>query len=158
MSKVMTATTNDISPRITINSCRSGAITLPNKNAKYTILYFYPKDDTSGCTIEAKDFSELLPEFNKLDSQVFGISKDNITSHEKFIKKHDLKIDLLSDESDISEQFGVWKEKNMYGKKYMGIERTTFVISTENKIIKAWHKVSVKEHAKEVLEFIKSLN
>jgi peroxiredoxin Q/BCP len=120
------------------------------------VLYFYPKDATPGCTQEGHDFSELKKEFKKFKTLVFGISRDSIESHEKFKLKQNYSIDLLSDvDSKACEMFDVIKEKNMYGKKRMGIERSTFVIDETQKVIAEWRKVKVDGHAKEVLEFIK---
>lgn len=117
------------------------------------ILFFYPKDDTSGCTIEAKDFSALKLDFAKANSVVLGISKDSIASHNKFICKHNLTIDLLSDEDgEICNKYNVWVEKSMYGKKYMGIERTTFLINKNKQIVNVWNKVKIDGHASEVLQ------
>jgi len=122
------------------------------------VIFFYPRDNTSGCTREAKDFTENMEFFNDLNINVFGISKDSITSHEKFIKKQNLKISLLSDEAgSVCEDFGVWKEKSMYGKIYMGIERSTFIIDGSGSVIHAWRKVKVANHVAEVLEAIKKL-
>ncbi len=140
-----------------LNSCSAGEISLKDISNKYIVLYFYPKDDTPGCTVEAQDFSKLRKDFDRLDVAVFGISKDNIESHKKFIKKYDLTVDLLHDDSDIAEKYGVWVEKSMYGKKYMGIARTTFLIGADKKILKTWRKVAVPNHAQEVLDYIKSL-
>ena len=119
------------------------------------ILFFYPKDNTPGCTKEAISFSKHLKAFNNMGYTVLGISKDSTEKHRKFIKKHGLLVDLLSDfESNISEKYGVWVEKNMYGKKYFGIERTTFIIN-KNKIIQhVWNKVKVNNHVEEVLDYI----
>ncbi|MDX2049577.1 MAG: peroxiredoxin [Rickettsiaceae bacterium] len=127
------------------------------EGSKYFVLYFYPKDDTPGCTIEAKEFSELKGKFEEYGAKVYGISKDSLESHKKFAKKHDLTIGLLEDNSEISEKLGIFVEKSMYGKKYFGIERTTFVIDTTGKILKIWNKVTPKDHASDVLGFIKSL-
>jgi thioredoxin-dependent peroxiredoxin len=122
------------------------------------VLYFYPKDDTSGCTREAKDFTDLAPAFAKLGSAVYGISPDSVKSHDKFRCKHDLAVRLLSDEEkEVATAFGVWVEKSMYGKKYMGVERSTFLIDSKGKIAKIWRKVSVPGHAEDVLEAVKSL-
>ena len=116
------------------------------------VLYFYPKDDTSGCTKEAQEFSALSLEFSKAGAVVVGISKDSEKSHAKFIAKYDLKVALGSDESgDVCDAFGVWVEKSMYGKKYMGIERSTFLIDAQGKIVRVWRKVKVPSHAAEVL-------
>ena len=122
------------------------------------VLFFYPRDNTSGCTREAKDFTENIELFNNLNVNVFGISKDSITSHEKFIKKQNLTIPLLSDEAgSVCEDFGVWKEKSMYGKIYMGIERSTFIIDGSGSVTHEWRKVKIANHASEVLETVKKL-
>ena len=122
------------------------------------VLFFYPRDNTSGCTREAKDFTENIELFNNLNVNVFGISKDSITSHEKFIKKQNLTIPLLSDEAgSVCEDFGVWKEKSMYGKIYMGIERSTFIIDGSGSVTHEWRKVKVANHVSEVLETFKKL-
>ena len=122
------------------------------------VLFFYPRDNTSGCTREAKDFTENTELFNNLNINVFGISKDSITSHEKFIKKQNLTIPLLSDEAgSVCEDFGVWKEKSMYGKIYMGIERSTFIIDGSGSVTHEWRKVKVANHVTEVLETVKKL-
>jgi len=119
---------------------------------KMLILYFYPKDDTSGCTKEAQEFSALAPIFAKAGAVIVGLSKDSEKSHAKFIAKYDLKVSLGSDESgDVCEAFGVWVEKSMYGKKYMGIERSTFLIDAQGKIARVWRKVKVPGHAADVL-------
>ena len=125
---------------------------------KYLILYFYPRDNTSGFTKEAKDFSSLKLEFNSLNTIVIGISSDTYESHNKFISKHDLKIELISDiDNNICQHFGVWVEKNMYGKKFMGIERSTFLIDPSGIIIKEWRKVKVTSHAEELLNYLRKI-
>ena len=122
---------------------------------KKVVIYFYPKDDTPGCTVEAIDFSSLKKKFEKLNTLVIGISRDSIKKHKKFAEKHNLTISLASDESGLlTEKFGVWVEKSMYGKKYMGIERSTFLFNDKLKLIKVWEKVKVKNHADEVYNFI----
>ena len=121
------------------------------------IIYFYPKDDTPGCTVEAIDFSKTKNKFSKLNTKILGVSKDSADKHRKFITKHSLTIDLISDDGPICEKFGVWVEKSMYGKKYMGIQRSTFLINTEQKIQHIWNKVKVPGHAEEVLEVVKKL-
>ena len=122
------------------------------------VLFFYPRDNTSGCTREAKDFTENIELFNNLNIKVFGISKDSITSHEKFVKKQNLTVPLLSDEAgSVCEDFGVWKEKSMYGKIYMGIERSTFIIDGSGSVTHEWRKVKVANHVTEVLETVKKL-
>ena len=125
---------------------------------KLYIIYFYPKDNTPGCTNEAKDFSSLKKDFDKIDAEVIGISKDSIKKHKNFIEKQDLKIKLASDEEGkVIESFGVWVEKKMYGRTYMGIERSTFIISCDKKIMEIYRKVKVKNHANLVLERSKEL-
>ena len=122
------------------------------------VLYFYPKDDTSGCTREAQDFTALAGDFEKAGARVVGVSRDPMKKHEKFIGKYDLKVPLLSDEDGaISNAFGTWVEKSMYGRKYMGMERSTFLIDEEGRVVKAWRKVKVPGHAAEVLEAVKAL-
>tara|TARA_B100000029_G_C17145394_1_gene803976 strand:+ start:238 stop:699 length:462 start_codon:yes stop_codon:yes gene_type:complete len=128
------------------------------KIKKKIILYFYPKDDTPGCTIEAKDFSKLNNLIIKNKAYVFGISKDSIKSHLKFKKKYKIKFDLLSDEKlAVIKKYGVWGKKSFLGKKYMGIIRTTFLINSNGKIHKIWSNVRVKDHAKEVFSEIKKI-
>ena len=126
---------------------------------KYVVLYFYPRDDTAGCTKEAKDFTELKPEFDKLNTIIIGVSTDTLEAHNKFIFKHNLNLELLSDTNKtLCEFFDVWVEKNMYGKKYMGIERSTFLINPSGEILHEWRKVKVAGHAKILLESIKKQN
>ena len=126
---------------------------------KYVVLYFYPRDDTPGCTKEAKDFTELKPEFDKLNTIIIGVSTDTLEAHNKFIFKHNLNLELLSDTNKtLYEFFDVWVEKNMYGKKYMGIERSTFLINPSGEILHEWRKVKVAGHAKILLESIKKQN
>ena len=122
------------------------------------VLYFYPKDDTPGCTTESCGFRDLLPEFEAAGSAVLGISPDDQASHVKFAEKHALPFPLLADtDHAVAEAYGAWKEKNNYGKKYMGIERTTFVIDKEGKVAKIYPRVKVEEHVAKVLEFVKGL-
>tara|TARA_B110000003_G_scaffold276547_1_gene323765 strand:+ start:718 stop:1188 length:471 start_codon:yes stop_codon:yes gene_type:complete len=126
---------------------------------KYVVLYFYPRDDTTGCTKEAKDFTELKPEFDKLNTIIIGVSTDTLEAHNKFIFKHNLNLELLSDTNKtLCEFFDVWVEKNMYGKKYMGIERSTFLINPSGEILHEWRKVKVAGHAKILLESMKKQN
>ena len=133
-------------------------IDLKNFRPNPIVLFFYPRDNTSGCTREAKDFTENLRLFEGAKVSVFGISKDSIESHEKFIKKQDLAISLLSDQNGtVCEEFGVWKEKSMYGKTYMGIERSTFIIDGKGLVIKEWRKVKVAGHVNEVLQEIEKI-
>ena len=128
-----------------------------NKSLKqYLVIYFYPRDNTPGCTNEAKDFSKLYKEFKKLNCDIFGISKDSVDSHKKFISKFKIPFQLLSDEKIVAlKKYGAWGEKSMYGKKFMGIKRTTVLINPKGKIIKIWNNVKVKDHAKEVLSCLK---
>ncbi len=122
------------------------------------VVYFYPKDDTSGCTREAKDFSLLAAEFEKTGTWVIGVSKDSIASHRKFIGKYDLTVSLVSDgDGSVCEAFGTWVEKSLYGRKYMGIERATFLIDRDGVVERAWRKVKVPGHAEAVLEAAKAL-
>ena len=121
------------------------------------VLYFYPKDDTSGCTKEAQDFTELAGDFAKAGAKVVGLSRDPMKKHDKFIAKYDLKVPLASDEDGaISDAFGTWVEKSMYGRKYMGMERSTFLIGNDGRVAKAWRKVKVPGHAAEVLKAVTS--
>ena len=122
---------------------------------KKIIIFFYPKDDTPGCTKEAISFSENLKEFEKYNTVIFGVSKDSLKKHENFKLKHNIEVNLVSDAGDICELFGVWVEKSMYGKKYMGIERSTFFIDENQIVKKIWRKVKVSGHVDEVLEVIK---
>lgn len=137
---------------------QNGEITkLSDFNDNITVLYFYPKDDTPGCTLEAIEFTKLKKAFLSLNAVVVGVSADDQKSHQKFIEKCDLGIPLLSDTGKrVVEKYGVWKEKQMYGRKYMGIERTTFVIQ-EGRIIKIFPKVNPEGHAQQVLDFLKTL-
>ena len=117
------------------------------------MLYFYPKDDTSGCTREAQDFTALAADYAKQGGKVMGVSRDPMRKHEKFIAKYGLSVPLVSDEDGrISEAFGTWTEKSMYGRKYMGMERATFLIGPDGRVLKAWRKVKVPKHAEEVLK------
>jgi peroxiredoxin Q/BCP len=125
---------------------------------KLYIIYFYPKDNTPGCTNEAKDFSSFVEKFKKLDVDVIGVSKDSIKKHLNFIEKQNLKIKLASDETgEVIESFGVWVEKKMYGRSYMGIERSTFIVSRNGKILEVYRKVKVKNHAQLVLERVQEI-
>ena len=134
-------------------------LSLSDYVGKNIVLYFYPKDDTPGCTIEANDFNAHIEEFIKLNAVVIGVSKDNLACHDKFKKKYGLQFILASDhEGKTCEKYGVWEEKSMYGKKYFGISRSTFLIDTEGSIRKIWKKVSVTGHVKSVLEELQKLN
>ena len=150
------ATTPYPAPDVILPNETGDIIDIKDFRPNMVVLFFYPRDNTSGCTREAKDFTENTELFNNLNINVFGISKDSITSHEKFIKKQNLKIPLLSDEAgSVCEDFGVWKEKSMYGKIYMGIERSTFIIDGSGSVTHEWRKVKVANHVAEVLETVK---
>ncbi|MGN7618481.1 MAG: peroxiredoxin [Ehrlichia sp.] len=126
-----------------------------NKNI---VLYFYPKDDTPGCTKEAKDFQAAIDDFADLDTIIIGVSRDNEKSHENFKRKHDISFQLISDEnSELSKQYGTWIEKNMFGRSYMGIDRSTFLIDKNGKIRKIWRSVKVSKHVDNVLETIREV-
>ncbi|MBL9046486.1 MAG: peroxiredoxin [Tabrizicola sp.] len=135
-----------------------GAVTLSAHRPGKVVLYFYPKDDTPGCTIEAQDFNALRDSFAAADTTVIGVSKDSVKSHDKFCRKYGLGIILASDEAGSTcEDYRVWLQKSMYGKSYMGIERTTFLIDGGGRIARIWNKVSVKDHAAEVLAAARAL-
>ena len=147
----------DTAPDFTLPRDGGGSVSLSALRPAPVVVYFYPKDDTSGCTLEAKDFTTLAPDFKALGVSVIGISKDSVKSHDKFVKKHDLGVILASDEGGTTcEDYGAWVEKNMYGKTYMGIERATFLIDASGKIAQVWRKVSAKDHAAAVLAAIKA--
>ena len=149
---------SDMAPDFTLPSTTGEDITLSALRPALVVLFFYPRDDTSGCTVENLDFTALLPEFEAAGVKFFGISKDSMASHEKFMAKKSLTVPLLSDETDtVCEAYGVWKEKKMYGKTFMGIERSTFLIDGEGRIAKEWRKVKVPDHAAEVLAAAKAL-
>lgn len=147
----------DLAPDFTAPT-PDGPLTLSALRGAPVVLYFYPKDDTPGCTQEAKDFTSLAADFAAAGARVIGVSKDSATKHGKFALKHALAVTLVSDEaSDICERYGVWAEKSMYGKTYMGITRATFLIDAEGRIARIWPKVSVNGHAEEVLEAVRAL-
>ena len=149
---------NAKAPDFTLPSTNGGRQKLKDLLGKYVVIYFYPKDDTPGCTIETNDFNKLLPKFEKLNCEIFGISKDTIKSHDKFREKFKIKFDLLSDEQiKVLKKYKVWGKKKFMGKEFMGIIRSTFLIDKKGKVIKVWDNVKVKDHAKEVLETLKSL-
>ena len=149
---------NTKAPDFTLTSTNNTDYSLKKSLGKYVVIYFYPKDDTPGCTIEANDFNKLLPQFKKLNCEVFGISKDNLKSHDKFKEKYKLKFDLLSDEElTVLKKFKVWGKKKFMGREFMGIFRTTFLIDKKGKILRIWENVKVKDHAKEVLETLKEI-
>ncbi|MEL7179705.1 MAG: thioredoxin-dependent thiol peroxidase [Pseudomonadota bacterium] len=133
-------------------------VNLSDFEGKKVVLYFYPKDDTPGCTKEAIGFTENVDAFAALDTVILGVSKDSVKKHDKFVAKHDLKIALLSDEDgDVCERYGTWVKKSMYGKTYMGIERATYLIDSDGKIAQAWRKVRVPGHVDAVLEAVRAL-
>lgn len=140
-------------PNFSLPATTNTTVSLDALKGKPFILYFYPKDDTSGCTAESCAFSENIAAFNRLGISVIGISKDSLASHEKFKKKYALAFELASDaESNVCEQFGVWVEKSMYGRKYFGIERTTYLVGADGTVVEAWHKVKVPGHIDAVLK------
>ncbi len=150
--------TGDLAPDFTLPRDGGEEITLSSLRGAPVVLFFYPRDDTSGCTKEALAFTALRADFEAAGATVLGISKDTVAKHEKFRDKHALEVPLLSDaEAQTCEAYGVWKEKNMYGKQFFGIERSTFLIDGEGRIARAWRKVKVPGHAEEVLEAVKSL-
>ena len=143
----------------TLPSTSGNNFSLKDNISDYLVLYFYPKDDTPGCTIETNDFNKLLPKFKKLNCEILGISKDDIKSHDKFREKYKIKFNLLSDqEIKLHEKLKVWGKKKFMGREFMGTIRSTFLIDKNGKILKIWNNVKVKDHAKEVLETLKSLN
>ena len=149
--------TSKNAPNFKISSTSNEVFQLNKLKSKFVVLYFYPKDDTPGCTLETKDFNSLLSKFKKHDCSIYGISKDNLKSHLKFKEKYDVKFDLLADEKKKAiKSYKVWGKKKFLGVEFMGIIRSTFLIK-DNKIIKEWRSVKVKDHAKEVLDFLSDL-
>ena len=143
----------------TLPSTNKAKFNLKDTLGKFVVLYFYPKDDTPGCTIETVDFNKLLPQFKKLKCVILGISKDNLKSHDKFREKYKIKFDLLADEDlKVLKKYKVWGKKKFMGREFMGIRRTTFLINKKGKIIKVWENVKVKDHAKEVLKTLSNLS
>lgn len=135
-----------------------GPLRLRNLIGQPAVVYFYPKDDTTGCTREAQGFSDRLDAFKAAGATVLGISRDTPAKHRKFIEKHGLTVPLASDETaSVTEAFGVWIEKSMYGRKYMGIDRSTFLFDSAGKLVRSWHKVKVPGHVEEVLEAVRAL-
>ena len=142
----------DKAPAIKVTSSDGSTVDL-SAPGQPLVLYFYSKDDTSGCTLEAQNFTQLAPDFKKAGVKVVGVSRDPMKKHEKFIAKYDLAVPLASDEDGkISDAFGTWVEKSMYGRKYMGMERATYLIGADGKVLRAWRKVKVPGHAQEVLK------
>ena len=149
---------NTKAPTFNLDSTSNDSYSLKNSIGKNIILYFYPKDDTPGCTIEANDFNKLLTKFKKLNCEVYGISKDNIKSHNKFREKYKIKFNLLADdELKIIKIYKVWAKKKFMGREYMGVVRSTFLINPKGKIIKIWNNIKVKDHANEVLKTLKDI-
>ena len=147
----------DKAPAMTITSSDGSSVNLASPGQPL-VLYFYPKDDTSGCTREAQDFTALAGDFRKAGVKVIGVSRDSMKKHDKFIAKYDLTVPLASDEDGrISDAFGTWVQKSMYGRKYMGMERATYLIGADGKVLRSWRKVKVPNHAQEVLTAAKAL-
>jgi len=145
-------TEGDKAPEMRVSASDGSSVDL-SAPGRPLVLYFYPKDDTSGCTREAQDFTALASEYQRAGVAVLGVSRDPMKKHDKFIAKYDLAVPLVSDEDGrISEAFGTWVEKSMYGRKYMGMERATFLIGPDGRVVKAWRKVKVPNHAQEVLD------
>lgn len=154
----MTLQVNDTIEPFTLFDAAGKEWAFPTDASHLAVLYFYPKDNTGGCTTEAQEFSMLLSEFARLDTQVFGISPDSAASHKKFIEKQQLSVTLLSDpDKTVIGAFGVWVKKKLYGREYMGVLRSTFVIDSDGRILAAWNKVKVKGHASEVLQALSGL-
>ena len=153
----MSVDVGDKAPAFKMATDDGGEISLASLKGRNVVLYFYPKDDTPGCTKEACGFQESLPNFSKLDAAIIGVSKDSITRHKNFKSKYGLNFTLGSDEDgSVCESYGVWKEKKNYGRTYMGIQRSTFLIGPDGKVIRIWPKVRVKGHAEEVLSAVRS--
>lgn len=148
----------DTAPPFSLPSSDGGVLTLESLKGKKVVLYFYPKDDTSGCTKEAIDFNGHKSRFEAAGTTIVGVSPDDVKSHNKFKTKHNLDLTLISDENKaMLEAYGVWTEKSMYGRKYMGVERTTYLIGADGRIAKTWEKVKVPGHAEEVLAAAQAL-
>jgi peroxiredoxin Q/BCP len=154
----MTLKINSKAPNFILQSTSKNKYNSKSSLGKYVVIYFYPKDDTPGCTIETNDFNKLYSKFMKLDCEIYGISKDNLKSHDKFKEKYKIKFDLLADEEiKVLKKYRVWGKKKFMGREFMGIIRTTFLINRKGKIIKIWDNVKVKDHAKDVLNTLKNL-
>lgn len=152
----MTVEIGQTAPDFTLKANNGEQVSLSDFRGKNVVLYFYPKDMTPGCTTEACDFRDHHEEFQGLDTVILGVSPDPLDRHTKFIDKYDLPFLLLADEDhEVAETYGVWKPKNMFGKEVLGIERSTFVIDKEGKLVKEWRKVQVKDHVEESLDYIK---
>ena len=149
----MTLNPGDKAPEFSMPTDGGGSVSLKDLKGKKVVLYFYPKDDTPGCTKEACGFRDALPDFSGADAEIIGVSKDSVAKHDKFKAKHELPFTLASDEDgSVCEAYGTWVEKSMYGRKYMGIDRATFLIDRDGKIAQVWRKVKVPGHVEEVLE------
>ena len=149
---------NTKAPNFILPSTSKEKYSLKDSLGKYVVMYFYPKDDTPGCTIETNDFNKLLKKFKKLNCEVYGISKDDIKSHKKFKTKYKINFDLLADEEKkMIKSYKVWKKKKFMGVEFMGIVRSTFLLDKKRNIIKSWKNVKVKDHANEVLNTLKSI-
>jgi len=154
----MTLKINSKAPSFVLPATSIGKYSLKDSIGKFLVLYFYPKDDTPGCTIETIDFNKLLSKFNKLDCEVYGVSKDNLKSHDKFRDKYKIKFNLLADdEIKVLKKYKVWGKKKFMGREFMGTIRTTYLIDKKGKIIKVWDNVKVKDHAKDVLETLNNI-
>lgn len=154
----MTITIGQPAPDFTLPTDGNGTVTLSALRGRHVVVYFYPKDDTSGCTTEACGFGESLPHFEQVDATIIGISKDSVASHDKFKAKYKLPFILASDkDSDVTERFGAWVEKSMYGRTYMGIERCTFLIDKDGIVRQVWRKVKVAGHVDAVLKAVQGL-
>lgn len=152
----MTAVVGELAPEFSLEGSNGEIVKLSNYRGKNVVLYFYPKDMTPGCTTEACDFRDQYESFSDLNAVILGVSPDPLKRHEKFIEKYDLPFVLLADEDhQAAEAYDVWKLKKNFGKEYMGIERATFIIDKEGKLVKEWRKVKVKGHVEEALQFIK---
>ena len=149
---------NTKAPLFNLPSTNNNNYSLKDSLGNYVIIYFYPKDDTPGCTLETNDFNRLLPKFKKLNCEILGVSKDNLKSHDKFKHKYKIKFDLLADEElKVIKKYKVWGKKKFMGREFMGIIRSTYLIDKKGKIIKIWSNVKVKDHAKEVLETLQNI-
>ena len=154
----MTVDVGDTAPDFTMPTDGGGEVSLAKLKGRPVVLYFYPRDDTPGCTKEACGFRDSFPDFTGVDAEIIGVSRDTVGKHDKFKAKYDLQFTLGADEDGaVTEAYGVWVEKSMYGRKSMGIERATFLIGTDGKIAKVWRKVKVPGHVDEVLEAVKAL-
>ena len=154
----MTIKINSKAPSFEIPATSIGKYSLKKSTGKYLVLFFYPRDDTPGCTMETNDFNKLLSKFKKLNCEIYGVSKDSLKSHNKFKEKYKIKFDLLADEDlKVLKKYKVWGKKKFMGREFMGTIRSTYLIDKKGEIIKVWGNVKVKDHAKEVLETLNNL-